>query len=244
MTQNQNTNALAGTQWVLSTLNGNAPLEGAQVTLNFDAEGRVTGSDGCNRFFGPYRVEGDALVFQQFGGTLMACPPALMTQSRDFTSALAATKAFDIAGDTLTLRDADGATVATFTALNTDLAGSQWNVMGYNNGRQAVVSVLQDTSLTLEFSAAEPGQDARVAGSAGCNRFFGPFTQGAQGDDAIAIGPLASTRKLCPAPEGVMTQETLFLAAVETAARWRMDGDKLELRTADGALAVSLRRAR
>jgi heat shock protein HslJ len=238
------TNTLAGTQWVLSTLDGAAAIEAAQATLNFDAEGRITGSDGCNRFFGPYRVAGDALVFSQLGGTLMACPPDMMEQARSFTRALMSTNTFSMAGGTLTLLDENGAALATFSVLNTNLAGTHWNVTGYNNGKQAVVSVLRDTSLTLEFSDAEPGTDARVAGSAGCNRFFGAFTQGAQGDDAIAIGPLASTRKLCPAPEGVMEQEAQFLKALETAATWRMDGDKLELRTAEGALAASLRRAK
>jgi heat shock protein HslJ len=40
-----------------------------------------------------------------------------------------------------------------------------------------------------------------------------------------------------------MEQETLFLQALQTSATFRMDGDQLELRTADGSLAVSLTRA-
>jgi heat shock protein HslJ len=234
-----NTNALAGTQWVLSTLNGNAPLEDTQVTLNFDTEGRVAGSDGCNRFFGSCSAQGDALAFQQIAGTLMACPPERMAQSRAFTRALGSTQTFAMADGNLTLRDAAGATLATFTALNTELAGTSWNVMSYNNGRQAVVSLFRDTSVTLAFNA-----EGRVAGNAGCNQFFGSFAKGAQGDGAITIGPLASTKKLCPAPEGVMEQEAQFLKTLESAATYRMDGDRLELRTKDDALAVSLRRAR
>jgi heat shock protein HslJ len=40
-----------------------------------------------------------------------------------------------------------------------------------------------------------------------------------------------------------MQQEALFLAALQSAATFRIDGDRLELRTADVALAVSLTRS-
>jgi len=40
-----------------------------------------------------------------------------------------------------------------------------------------------------------------------------------------------------------MEQERAFLAALNTVATMRMDGDLLELRAADGALAFLLRRA-
>ena len=37
-------------------------------------------------------------------------------------------------------------------------------------------------------------------------------------------------------------QETAYLAALETAATYRVEGSQLELRTAGGALAVELHR--
>jgi len=49
-----------------------------------------------------------------------------------------------------------------------------------------------------------------------------------------------ATKKTCARPAGVMEQETQYLKALATAATYRMDGDRLELRTADGALAVTL----
>ncbi|HXV97717.1 MAG TPA: carboxylesterase family protein, partial [Anaerolineae bacterium] len=53
----------------------------------------------------------------------------------------------------------------------------------------------------------------------------------------------AATRKACPQPEGVMDQEMQYLAALETAATYQLRGDTLELRTADGALAVTFQSA-
>jgi heat shock protein HslJ len=231
----QPSNLLAGTQWVLASLNGNAPVAGTQVTLNFITESRAAGSDGCNRFNGSYTVAGNALSFGPMAGTMMACPPGIMTQATAFNKALAETKTFAIANDTLTLSDASGVALAAFDAQNTALAGTKWNVTNYNNGRQAVVGLLDGTALTVGF-----GEDGRVAGNAGCNNYFGPFTQG---EGTIALGPLASTKKLCPEPAGVMDQEAQFLKALESAATYHLDGDKLDLRTKDDALAVVLRRA-
>ena len=51
------------------------------------------------------------------------------------------------------------------------------------------------------------------------------------------------TRRMCATP-GVMEQERFFLKALETVATMRMEGDGLELRTKDGALAVGLLRSR
>lgn len=234
-TSNTTSNALAGTQWTLSTLNGTPPIKGAQITLNFGADGRAAGSDGCNRFFGAYQSAGDALSFGQMAGTMMACPPDVMAQANAITQALSSTQSFVISDDILTLHDAGGDALATFITVSTALAGTTWNVSSYNNGRQAVVSLIRDTQISVAFS-----EDGRVAGDAGCNRFKGTFTQG---DGTISFGPLASTRMRCPSPEGVMDQESLFLKALESAATYRMDGDRLEFRNAENALAVTLRRA-
>jgi heat shock protein HslJ len=47
---------------------------------------------------------------------------------------------------------------------------------------------------------------------------------------------------MCAAP-GVMEQEQAFLQALTRVATMHMEGDRLELRAADGALMVSARRA-
>jgi heat shock protein HslJ len=78
--------------------------------------------------------------------------------------------------------------------------------------------------------------DGRVSGSAGCNNFMGTYT--ASGS-SLKFGPAATTRKMCAQP-GVMEQEQQFLKALESVATIRQEGDRAELRTADGALAVSL----
>lgn len=68
--------------------------------------------------------------------------------------------------------------------------------------------------LTIEF-----GVDGRVAGVSGCNRFTGPYE--AKGKDKVRIGPLATTRKMCP--EALMDIEAKTLAALSAARRYQKD---------------------
>lgn len=233
----QASSSLAGTSWVATEVGGQPLVQDTTVTLQFGADGRATGSDGCNRYSTGYRVSGDSITFSPAGAaTLMACPEPIMQQAKAYQEALAATAAYQVENGALTLLDAGGVTVAAFAAQSTDLAGTSWNVISYNNGKQAVVSTLADVSLTANF-----GADGRVSGKAGCNNYTGAYTL--SGKDGIQIGPLATTRKLCAEPAGVMEQEQQFVTAMSTAATFRMEADRLELRTADGALAVQFQRA-
>lgn len=226
--------ALEGTSWQLTSLPGRTLLANHAATLQFD-EGRVLGTDGCNRYTGPCTA--DAMGFRLSGAlaaTKVACPPPVMEQADAFLAALAATRAVRREGDELTLLDAQGAVLATLRAQSLTLPASAWRVTGYNNGKQAVVSVLSDSTLTMEFST-----DGKVGGSAGCNRYTATYAATGRG---LSIGPAAATKKMCARPEGVMEQEAAFLKALEGVAVARIDGDRLELRSAAGSLMVSARR--
>ena len=155
-----------------------------------------------------------------------------MQQAEAFRRALKSASALLLGSERLVLLDSDGNALATFTALPKALADTAWVVTGYNNGKQAVVSVATGTKLTATFKA-----DGKLGGSAGCNRYSALYTIDGK---AVSIGPLATTRKSCGSPAGVMTQEARFLKALSTAATWRMDGERLELRTSKGALAATL----
>jgi heat shock protein HslJ len=223
---------LAGTGWVLSELNGQPVVADTTVTLQFGADGQASGTDGCNRYNSSYSTEGDAIQFSPNAAmTMMACPEPIMDQAAAYMAALTTAATFAVDGDTLTLSDASGATLAVFAAQNSDLAGSAWSVTAYNNGNQAVVGLIEGTELTAVF-----GADGTVSGTSGCNNFSGGYM--ADGAGAIQIGPLVSTMMACSDPEGVMEQEMQYLAALQTAATYRMEGDTMEMRTAEDALAA------
>jgi heat shock protein HslJ len=223
---------LDGTAWVLARLPGQTLLAEAKPTAQFEG-GRVQGTDGCNRYTAPYTASGGTLqVGARGASTMMACAPAVMKQAEAFMGALTRAARYRVAEGELELAAADGTVLAAFAAQPRTLAGTAWRVTNFNNGRQAVVSVLAGTNLTLAFAA-----DGRASGSAGCNNYTGGYR--ADGPK-LTIGPVAATRRMCPAPQGIMEQEQQFLKMLESVATARFEGDRLELRTADGALAAIL----
>jgi heat shock protein HslJ len=110
------------------------------------------------------------------------------------------------------------------------LAGTRWEVVNYNNGRGALTTLLDGSRIALEFST-----DGQVSGNAGCNSYFTSYRVSRNN---ITIGRPAATSLYCAEPEGVMGQEAEFLAILEQAATFRIDGDRLEMRTAGDAIAI------
>lgn len=224
---------LDGTAWVLAELPGQALVNPGNVTLRF-ADGRTSGSDGCNRFTGGFVADAKSLQFTQLASTQMACTPELMTQAAAVQGALGAARSYRADGARLELLAADGSAVAVYAAQSMRLEGTVWEITGINNGRGAVAGLVAGTNVTLEF-----GAEARASGSAGCNRFTASYTRD---EDALTFAQAATTRMMCATP-GVMEQEQALLQALPRVATMRMEGDRLELRAADGALQVSARRS-
>lgn len=227
---------LEGTSWLLESLSGRAAKPDTTVTLRFE-DGRALGNDGCNSYGAAYKVRGSRFeLTEPIASTLMACQEPIMEQAASYVAALAEASTYRIEGQRLILANRSGETLAVFSPQSRELSGTVWIVTGYNNGQEAVVSLMEGTEITADF-----GEDGTLSGSAGCNRYTASFeTDGS----ALSIGPVAATRMMCAEPEGVMEQEALYLRALESAANYQLEGNTLHLRAADGALAVTLERAR
>jgi heat shock protein HslJ len=224
---------LADSAWVLAGMPG-APLANeAPATLRFEG-GLATGGDGCNRYSTRFTAANGQLEFgPPRTSTQMACAEPASQLARAFNAVLDNARGYRVEDGSLLLLNADGATLATLHPQPQTLAGTAWRVDAYNNGSQAVVSVITGTQLTLEFRAG-----GELRGSGGCNNLQGRFT--ATGGQ-VNIGQVASTRMACLQPDGRMAQEAAFLAALQSVARARREADRLELLTASGELAVSAR---
>jgi heat shock protein HslJ len=226
--------SLDGTAWVLSALPGSDLVAGAPATLRFEG-GRAAGSDGCNRYTVDYTTRGAAIDLpERAASTQMACPPNVMKQAQAFMTALGGAKSYRIENGRLQLLSADGTMRATLVAQSQSLAGTTWRVTGINNGKGAVASVVAGSTVTMAFTA-----DGRASGSAGCNQYTAGYA--ADGSRLRFTTP-ASTRKMC-AGEGLMEQEQMFLKALESVATMRVEGNRLEMRNAQGALLVSATQA-
>lgn len=224
---------LEQTAWTLSSLGGRTPPTGFAATARFDS-GRVQGTNGCNRYSAPAITQGSKIeISPKAATTNMACPPEVMKLADAFMTAMFAARSYRTSSRQLDLLGADGTVLATFAAQSQSLAGTSWHVTGINNGKGGVVSLVAGTSVTMSFTT-----DGKVAGSAGCNNYTSAYSQDG---GKLTFTPAAATRRMCPA-SGVMEQEHAILKALESAATARMEADQLELRSADGALAVSLQR--
>ncbi|HKZ04954.1 MAG TPA: META domain-containing protein [Methylomirabilota bacterium] len=107
------------------------------------------------------------------------------------------------------------------------LVGTTWRAREID-GRMA----LAEPASTLSFESRE-----RVAGQAGCNRFFGRLDLDA---GRLALGQMGSTRMACAAP--VMEQERRFLLALQASAFWEREGDTLRLLDGERRLRLRLTR--
>ena len=107
---------LPSTTWTLTSLGG-APVEAPRPpTLEFGADGRVSGFAGVNRYSTSATIgPGADLAFSPAAATKMAGPPELMSLEDRFLEALGATRAAAIDRDTLTLFDSDDASLARFS---------------------------------------------------------------------------------------------------------------------------------
>jgi uncharacterized lipoprotein YbaY/heat shock protein HslJ len=227
---------LAGTTWTLTELIGESLLPTTEITAQFNEDGTVSGSSGCNNYNATYEVEGNNITINSSPAamTLMACPEPIMEQESAYLEALSAAETFEASEDELVLYDASGNPVAVFSAVSQDLAGTSWDVISYNNGRGGVTSLIIGTEITANF-----GDDGEMTGNAGCNDYFGAYeTDG----ENISMGPFGTTRKACREPEGIMQQEAEYLAALETAATYSVDGMTMNMRTAEGSTVANFRK--
>ena len=108
-------NRFTGVEWQLSELSGHAvapAVDRQQPFIFFDAaKKQVTGFAGCNRFFGWYQLEGEALKFGPIGTTKRTCPDLDEGVETEFFKALDATRRWEVAGGALRLMN-DGRVMA------------------------------------------------------------------------------------------------------------------------------------
>ena len=107
--------SLVGPTWFAVELAGMPVAEPAarQPSIEFVANGRVAGTDGCNRVSAPYTLNGERITFGPMIATRMACP-GTDDVARRFAGALEGTSGWRIAGGRLEFYGATGKPLAIF----------------------------------------------------------------------------------------------------------------------------------
>ena len=90
------------------------------------------------------------------------------------------------------------------------------------------------TVLFTDESADEAGA-RRLSGSGGCNRFFGSYETGSEGD--LSVSPLGATRMMC-GEVGVMELEAAFFENLSDARSYSIEDGELAIRFAAGLLRL------
>jgi len=121
----------------------------------------------------------------------------------------------------------DGAisTSASSVSAPATLEGPTWRLASID-GHPALAGV----RVTAVFAS----DDDRVAGSAGCNQYFG---RAAVKGERIEVGGLGSTKMFCTT-DGVMPQEAAYLSALGQATSYRIAGRQLQLGPASGVVTL------
>ncbi len=227
---------LEGSRWHLSRYldesSAMSPvLTEVAVYLQF-AEGRVSGSTGCNSYFGGYNIGPDSrlTLSERIGSTLKACAPPVTHQEQRYLALLPMVAAYRLESGSLALLDKEHDPILQYHAAKpAALENTRWQAAGINNDSGGVVS-----SATTHLSSALFA-NGRIGGNAGCNSFSAAYELG---DGTIAIGPAMATRKYCATSEGIMEQEGQYLRALEQAHSCGLRPDGLELRDKNSLLQI------
>ena len=116
--------------------------------------------------------------------------------------------------------------------LSTDqrvLAGTDWRLVSFGPAG-GETSLVAGTTVTLKF-----GEDGRASGSTGCNSYSGTYQ--VRGD-SLSFGRLISTRRAC-LDQNANQQEQRFLAALESASRFRLTSNRLTIMSDRGRTVLN-----
>jgi len=215
--------------WQLTSAAGLTIPDGVVPSAAFSS-GNVFGTAGCNTYRASYTLDGDSLEISEPAGTLIGCPPPVDEFERAYLDALGQVATWELDGEELVLSDADGGELLRLEVAS--IVGT-WTVTGVNTG-DAIVSPIVGTELTAVFA-----DDGSLTGSAGCNN----YTTSSADTGEIEIEPAAATKKFCPEPEGIMEQETAYLAALAAATQYGFNGPTMSLLDGEAMNLVTLTRA-
>jgi heat shock protein HslJ len=114
---------LSGTvwQWQQTLMNNDdklVPDNPANYTVQFMADGTVSGSAGCNRYNAGYQVDGNGISIGLPIATRRFCaePEGIMEQEQEYLTALGTAATYRMTGGRMEMRTAEGSIVATFEA--------------------------------------------------------------------------------------------------------------------------------
>jgi len=116
----------------------------------------------------------------------------------------------------------------------TSLDGSSWVLKSYQDDAGETIIVPTRSTVTALF------QGNQVSGIAGCNNYSASYQANR---NKLSFDPVATTRKFCSTPLGIMRQENAFLAALDSTVSYKLNRNSLEMLDSRGNTLLIFRRA-
>jgi len=140
--------------------------ESVSTTIRFAADGKYSGSGGCNNYTGSYTRQGNTISLGGAAATLKACPTG-MEQEAKFFATLPQVSTFEITAEGLRLSSADGQTTLAFGdsgSSQASITGAVWKWTGSIDNSGKTTTAPNPDDYTLEFKS-----DGTIAVRADCN---------------------------------------------------------------------------
>jgi len=116
----------------------------------------------------------------------------------------------------------------------TSLDGSSWVLKTFQDETGETVNVMPRSTITALFQADQ------VSGIAGCNNYSASYQANR---NKLYFDTVATTRKMCNTPLGIMQQENSFLAALDSTTSYKLKRNSLEMLDSKGNTLLTFRRA-
>jgi len=101
-----------------------------------------------------------------------------------------------------------------------ELEGTNWELVFIRKS-----TPIEGRTVTAEF------KEGQIGGNLGCNSYFGSYEIA---ETKMTIDQIGHTEMWCQEPEGIMEQETLLAGYLTDVESWRLEEDRLYLRTSAG----------
>jgi heat shock protein HslJ len=234
---------LEGTLWTLTSLgpidNPKPPVQDSNFTAIFSRQrgmpsGLMSGTTGCNDYASAYYANLEDIKINMPGTSNNSCTPDMVGEELVYFQALNEARSYRILGNELQIFYEDQVLifVATYPQAETGplaaLDGTQWWLYSIDT-----FIVIPGSEVTALFAINSDGVSGQISGSAGCNSYNAEIV------GVFQVSGLNATQSLCETPEGVMEQESAYLAALQPAQSFSLEGDTLMIKTGLGTLVYT-----
>ena len=227
--------SIEGPPWRLVAARGVRLPEATSLTIQFQ-DGAVSGSSVCNRFSGPYELEGTALTIGELALTEKACPEQLAPVETTLVRMLGRVESYRFDGPRLELLNPNEQPILTYRPFSAADVRGNWVVTGLlDKKKEAFSTPIEGTRITANFK-----KGGQLQGNASCNEYSSSYEVDG---NTIAIGEPTLTRKACEQPKGRMGQENRYVQALNQAVTFELNGPNLVLFDGEGIRLVSYRPA-